>query len=57
MDALIKWPEKAAVEIESEAGYYIRMKFKRNFGEEGYPDKWAQLRPRTIAEVEALRSH
>jgi hypothetical protein len=54
MDALIKWPEKAATEIESEAGWYIRQRFKRNFSEEGYPDKWAQLRPRTIAERLAL---
>jgi hypothetical protein len=54
INALIQWPQKAATEIESEAGWYIRQRFKRNFAEEGYPDKWAQLRPRTVTERRKL---
>ena len=40
--------------MENKVGDYIRLRFKRNFEMEGYPEKWAPLAPSTVRQRRRL---
>jgi hypothetical protein len=54
MKRFTDWPRRAAPLIERKGGDYIRLRFKRNFEAEGFPEKWRPLAPRTVEQRRKL---